>query len=493
MTQTCDLEHNHEISADIFNLIYPKNRKLDENDLADLKEDLKIGASPKLVREKFSEKTGKVILMKDLNNIKSTIVTSNDELPKKITELGSKFAAENDCNTFEILVDENGELDAIFIQSKFGKQLFAENGYYFQMDGTYSTNMEKFSLYLILTQDKTCVGRIIAACLLRNEDCVSIGTFLELFKKYNNTSCLQTAIVDKDASEIKALTDSFPSINIVLCYFHNIQNIEKALKSETPLKKFQITNLFKAMSKNTSFEKFNAYLDEIKAIATPKFVEYFEKNWLSCKQSWAGYSDYVCNTNGTNTNARIEAKNRSLKQLLSRTDKLDVFLTKFFIILKQDKTESTYKFWNEKLTVTRDMCHNSLLEYIRQNYASKIFEKCSTECVQQSLEYKENEEIFEFFAEDGVEEKYDASVIFNANIRVDLLIYYKKQECSCTFFRSYKMPCRHIFQLVDEELIKFTNISNTFLLETNRVIFPDQKRKKVSKIKKQYFFVDLLY
>ena len=418
MVTSSKLKHNHEISEEIFELIYPQNRKLDHDDRERLKGDLKLQANPRLVLEKYRTETGKKLLLKDVHNIKGELLTKEKDLAKEIDQIAKRFAAEENGNTIQILVDESKELNGVFIQSAYGKKLFNQNSSCFQMDGTYCTNLSKYSLYLILNQDKTCVGRIIAAYLTRNEDSLSIGNFLELFKQQNDTSKLQTVVIDKDPCKIKALEENFTNIKIIYCYFHNINNIDAALRSDPPLKRFQILNLFKAMSKTTSIEDFNEYAKKIKEIASEKFYTYFSNFWLNCKERWAGFSDAIKNTNGVNTNARIEAKNKALKQVLSKSDKLDTFLKKYLAFLKQDEFESKYKFWNQKLSSTRNSEESQLLEYIRLNYATNMFEKCAAEQQLSDFQIQKNSDTIEFSRESQKEATFDITVFKN-------LMYFK--------------------------------------------------------------------
>ncbi|XP_059163071.1 uncharacterized protein LOC131946372 isoform X2 [Physella acuta] len=75
-------DHNHEISEAEFRL-HPKQRKLDLGSQEEIANLLCMGPDKKLLRDKLMQITGKVILMKDIHNIKTRLV--NTKLQSKST------------------------------------------------------------------------------------------------------------------------------------------------------------------------------------------------------------------------------------------------------------------------------------------------------------------------------------------------------------------------------------------------------------------------
>jgi hypothetical protein len=61
-------EHNHIVSELVY-AYHPKERKVDTHTEAEITDMVKLGANRKLVQEHFSEKTGKLITKKDIDNL----------------------------------------------------------------------------------------------------------------------------------------------------------------------------------------------------------------------------------------------------------------------------------------------------------------------------------------------------------------------------------------------------------------------------------------
>lgn len=462
------LNHNHEISPEIFYLIYPKQRRLDPESELQMMEDSKMMPNPRLLVKKYKEKTGKEILMKDYHNMKFKMTTKNSDVVLKVREIVKEFS-EKEGNLIRIITDpETNILNCLFMQSKYGRSMYSKMPEIVQMDGTYNTNISNYSLYLLVAADLSFKTRIVAAALLRKEDHLSIGTFLEIFKEANpSSSQLKTIVVDKDLAEIKAIKNQFPDVKIILCYWHNICNIEENAK-EPPVRKAQISNKFKAMSKTTSQDEFKKLCNEMKEISSDTFWAYFTKNWLPYTNYWAGYSVNFENCYGNNSNARTEGKNHALKLILSRYDKLDTFLAKFIIFLDQDEVESKHRVLYEQFSVKTQLNDNELLQFIQSKYCHELYLKCLEESKKLSLSFMKNlEGLFQFDDDGQTNHTFDP----------------KMQICSCLFFKSYGLPCRHIFQLKSKNLVEFDNFNGSFLLDTDRAI--QMKTMKKLKINHQ--------
>lgn len=227
VVQDCTLNHDHEISEEIFKLIYPQNRKLSPDDEKGMVEDMMIDPNPQLLINKWQDKTGKIILKKDYHNLKYKNATKNVEVAEKVMEVAQKFMA-NKSNSFEIVKDDQtSTVKIIFIQSAYGKELFDKFSKVIQVDGTYKTNLSKYTLYLVVSLDLCLKTRIIAAGVLRNEDSQTIGEFFEIFKRHNPKHMeIQKVVCDKDYAQIRAIEKHFVHARIILCYYHNLSAIE---------------------------------------------------------------------------------------------------------------------------------------------------------------------------------------------------------------------------------------------------------------------------
>ena len=69
-----DLEHNHRIGQDIFPH-YPSTRRLDNSEVQEVKEIVKLAPKMKLVKRHIMKKIGKQVTLKDIQNIRTKVKT----------------------------------------------------------------------------------------------------------------------------------------------------------------------------------------------------------------------------------------------------------------------------------------------------------------------------------------------------------------------------------------------------------------------------------
>ena len=424
-------------------------------------EDSKMNPNARLLIQKYREQSGKNILLKDYHNTKYKLTSKNHEVAENIIKIAKRFTAK-EGNIIEIAKDpKSNTIKTLFIQSKQGGLLYEKLPKILQLDGTYCTNISNYSLYLLVCPDYTFKTQIIAASLIRNEDSVNIGEFLSIFKSRNPAHTqLETIVIDKDSAEINAIKHELPEAKIILCYFHNLANIEKNLK-EPFAKAEQMKNIFRAMSKTTDQVKFTSLSEDMKSLSNEKFWKYFDENWLNCQEYWAGYSVNFNKCYGNNSNGRIEGKNRALKLILDRHDKLDVFLEKYILFLDQDEIECKHRLFSQTMSISTKLDESDILEYIQSKYCHELYVKCSNESKKLSLSFEKNPE---------------GKFIFDDDMDVKQIFDPKEQICDCHFFKHFGLPCRHIFQLVTKKLISFDNFDGTYQLNSIKAV--ESKRRK---------------
>lgn len=168
------------------------------------------------------------------------------------------------------------------------------------------------------------------------------------------------------------------------------------------------------------------------------FVEYFLRNWDNCRQLWATFiTNYTLNFR-TRTNNRIERHNHELKKVLHSQNTLADCIRGIL------KKAGEYKARNVHDTVVRSMCksyniedNHDIIHQIREmatNYAANL-------AIAQYRTALELEKVA------SVEELSDSSykVSSNADAEVRSVVLRDDAECSCSFWSSFALPCRHIF------------------------------------------------
>ena len=107
----------------------------------------------------------------------------------------------------DFTVDENDELEMLFLQTSSMKQAFSLYADHILIDATNCLNYARMPLFIILAVDGNNISRIVALSLVRNESKVLIKHFIDTFLRYNTESSnLRTIMVDKDQTLIDIVT-----------------------------------------------------------------------------------------------------------------------------------------------------------------------------------------------------------------------------------------------------------------------------------------------
>lgn len=112
------------------------------------------------------------------------------------------------------------------------------------------TNSQRFALYIILVQDNYGTGRPVGFAFLRREDKPSVRWSLKRFiEAMGPIDSTKVAFVDKDFSEISAINELLPSVDILLCQFHVMKHVKKAISqlAVNVEEKLHFLSLFKAV------------------------------------------------------------------------------------------------------------------------------------------------------------------------------------------------------------------------------------------------------
>ena len=80
--------HNHEVTKSFFELL-PSQRKLDKETKKKAKEMLDVKANKKMVQQYLTEKTGKVVLLKDVHNMQASEVRQKIKPQEELQQLCS--------------------------------------------------------------------------------------------------------------------------------------------------------------------------------------------------------------------------------------------------------------------------------------------------------------------------------------------------------------------------------------------------------------------
>ena len=346
--------HNHEVSKDIYNSVYPDVRlaPLKGENLSD-----QIELEPKSKRFKLylEKKYGTYLTLKDVSNIKAKHIADPDDITISLNNIVEKFTSIQG-NIFEAVTNQKDELQYIFIQTKEGFELFTSMPSALMIDGTYKVNSLNMPLYIFMGSDSMGFGRIIAAGLVVCEKKDIVNSILEKFKQHNKASQnTELVVVDKDLNQMMCLKEAFPKSLVHLCLFHVLQAFLRKIvtfkmeKSDEELAK----KMFRQMAFSTSQLEYEEIAEKFKSKFPQPVSEYFQENWNKISENWAGYSfkDIVCY--GETTNNKLESKNAKLKNLINHTDSLSICIEKLIKFMKDDNENMKYNVNYQKLTIPK--------------------------------------------------------------------------------------------------------------------------------------------
>lgn len=166
--------------------------------------------------------------LKDLHNIRQKVKTKNNlSDADQIVNIVKDLKARGD--TADIVADEEGGIQMIYIQTQRMKQSFKQNPDIIFMDATYKTNKQGYTLQCLAAMNEQGCGEPVAYAFLLSK---SLSHMCDLFKQQNRDwERIKTFMVDKEKTQIKVLQKNFEDANVLPCSNTNTNTEKKKLLS----------------------------------------------------------------------------------------------------------------------------------------------------------------------------------------------------------------------------------------------------------------------
>lgn len=213
-------QHSHELTGDAFKTL-PKQRRLSEAETKYVREMNSVKGNAKLMQAQLNSDERRSILLRDIHNQKKTTdaATSDGDIVTFMNEVRKIPDA-----TVELFTDETNELQGIFFQTDRMKLFYKAYPDVLLIDATYGTNNRRMPVFLLVVVDGNGESQIVCLFITRSEN---YETMMKLFAKFKHenteTSKLTLAVTDKNFAERRAISESFPGIQLQLCIFHVLQ------------------------------------------------------------------------------------------------------------------------------------------------------------------------------------------------------------------------------------------------------------------------------
>ncbi|GMF52109.1 unnamed protein product [Phytophthora fragariaefolia] len=394
-------------------------------------------------------------------------------------------------------------VNSIRDKTKHMRQLFDRFPEVLMIDATHRTNSSKYKVSSIMTHDIFGKGQFVQHAVVQNERRTTFLTVLEEFKRNNPVwRRIHCTLIDKDFFRDFSSQGGFSRRTVVTLSISCIS----VRRYHVPTMGFRpgINSSCKKLStcwfmreRSGSFKKYRGYLNYIMNIGrsaervvsqlrsddrqlgtgatelgvgngqlepirsemgagrdelgeqdnceVPKhpFDVYFAKNWDSCRPMWCAFERENAVTMGNNTNNRIEALWKQLKDLVNSFMGVDECVVS--IMCYQDQEEKKFMDCLYKLSVVHNPKYDREMQFVSNLVSEHACELIYDQYIYATTraKYKYCEPVpnmvllqHDIDGEDALDEP-----------RCEYSVTKRDWSCSCLFMSSRLLPCRHVFFL----------------------------------------------
>ncbi len=197
-------------------------------------------------------------------------------------------------------------------------------------DATYKLNNVDMPLFIQCVIDAEGQTEPVNLFICRSESRVSIGTMLDIFKKYNKNWIKTIVIIgDKDFADRYVYTEKFPQAILQICLFHVLTIFHREITPQkrdiTASERVIILEILQRIVYAKSEAVYQSAYQELCALKCDGVIKYFNENWHAIKEEWTmfGRNQYANFMNSSNN--RSERLNRTIKQIGNRNADLITF------------------------------------------------------------------------------------------------------------------------------------------------------------------------
>ncbi|EEY68313.1 uncharacterized protein PITG_22747 [Phytophthora infestans T30-4] len=364
------------------------------------------------------------------------------------------------------------------------------------IDATHGTNRSKYKVFSFMAHDTFGKGQFVQHALLQNERYETLLTATEEFKANNPAwSRLQCVLVDKDFTELSVLEKAFPGVTVLLCQFHVLKYLREEIASAdygfSRSQKEQlggVVSLLVYAKTEAEYDKRLQYMVHLASIgyAGPvandrsgivvgvesgsvgvesgsvgvevtdheledissridkhPFVKYFRKNWDSCRELWCAHRRQNTVTLGNNTNNRLEASWKHLKE----------WVDSFMGVYECIASTMYYQTLQERLFIA-EVYKNVTVQHpdydSEMTLVANIVSEHACELIFGQYSYAIGSASYTFY--EGCPDVYFIKSISTADDALDEMnaeysVTKREWKYSCLFMCTRLLPCRHVFYL----------------------------------------------
>ena len=317
-----ELRHNHALTPNP-----PTIEERDEEMILTLAD---ASARPSQIKRVLKEKNKKVVSTQKIRNLINKLKSSDIENKESFEDFLEDV--EENGGEVEWTSDPDGTVKSLFVSSKTMKgSLLRSDPPVVQMDTTFNIDQAQYKLsafcYLNPFTDKT---EVAALALVSTESEENFNFVLSCFRSIYPVDEI-VFLVDKDFTCIDSIYRTFPHATVLLCIFHVLKFVRSLFATAVVVveKKKTMLQKFRALVYARDDDDFNvandAFLAEILGVVVTvgkserDLTDYYNKNWISCKEMWVKYLRKHLPLLGDHTTNRIERMFWTLKKSILDT------------------------------------------------------------------------------------------------------------------------------------------------------------------------------
>ena len=439
-----ELQHNH--------VLIPNLPTIDETDEEMILTLADASARPSQIKRVLQEKNKKVVSTKKIRNLISKLKSSDME-DKELFEQFLKDIEENGGEV-EWTSDPDGTVKSLFVSSKTMKgSLLKSDPPVVQMDTTFNIDKAQYKLtafcYLNPLTDKT---EVAALALVSTESEENFDFVLSCFRSLNPVDEI-VFLVDKDFTCIDSIKRTFPRVTVLLCIFHVLKFVRSLFATAVVLidKKQAMLQRFKEVVYAHDDDEFNstndAFLAEISGVTVTvgkserDLTDYYNKNWLNCKEMWVKYLRKHLPLLGDHTTNRIERMFWTLKKSLSEAfNSVPKTITSVMHLVKYSDQRITERSEVNTMRSLRIYSSDPFIRDLNEKASLALNDRGCTVFDSMLKNFRLREKKLHVHAEGVLEEftNKEDQKIGEKVYRTTLT------ECNCTYRTQFQAPCRHI-------------------------------------------------
>ena len=300
------------------------------------------------------------------------------------------------------------------------------------IDATYKLNDRRFPLYVIMCEDGFGESEIICLMFTVDETKEVLEQMLDIFVEINKATTLRTTAImsDKDMTARDLLSEKFPNANLLICLFHVLKNFRREITVEkmeiSANDRLKVLEAIQNISRSSNEDDYSLNLKKLTDLGFQKVNDYFLNNWHTIKSEWVlGLRGDVTHLDNT-TNNRLESINQKIKQVVPRLCPLDICFEALMKAVNSLELERDIRVANMFNSVSFQVPESECLKKFKQLLTPFAFNK-----IEKQYELSKKQKVF---ALDGDKVVFETGKIASA----------LTTECSCHYFESVKLPCRHL-------------------------------------------------